>query len=188
MRPTGLGWGTQATQAHATDIAVLSALRGSLAKSSVQKAAALHLLPLSQSRETLLPALLPARSPPWPPGPPVSPGHKATSSQHLLTGFFAAHFGGVLWVGKSWKPSFWLCGQGGGTLRSNRWSGTPASEAGAGALGGLAAAAPGGRVGTGRWAQGLGEDASVEGPSWFGFNKDFNFGAYLQLYKMHGIC
>ena len=36
VRPTGLGWGTQATQAPATDIAVLSAPRRSLATSSVQ--------------------------------------------------------------------------------------------------------------------------------------------------------
>ena len=39
--------------------------RGSL----VQKAVALHLLPLSQRWETLLPALLPAQSLPRPPGP-----------------------------------------------------------------------------------------------------------------------
>ena len=63
---------------------MLSACRGSLAKSSVQQAAALHLLPLSRRWETLPPAS-PARSQPRPPCPPASLGHKATFSQHLLT-------------------------------------------------------------------------------------------------------
>ena len=122
---------------------MLSACRGSLATSSVQKASALHLLLLSRRWETLPPAS-PAGSQPWPPCPSASLGHKATFSQHLLT---------VVSLLRAVEESSGLENPGSLVLALRAGLGTLRSKAGAGLLlagrervapGGFTAVAPGG--------------------------------------------
>ena len=127
---------------------MLSACRGSLATSSVQKASALHLLLLRRSWETLPPAS-PAGSQPWPPCPSASLGHKATFSPHLRT---------VVSLLRAVEESLRLENPGSlvlalwagrGTLKSNSWRGPPAGGAGAGGTGGLHCSGPWGQRGPG---------------------------------------
>ena len=159
---------------------MLSASRGSLAKSSVQKASALHLLLLSRRWETLPPAS-PAGSQPWPPCPSASLGHKATFSQHLLT---------VVSLLRAVEESSGLENPGSLVLALRAGLGTLRSKAGAGLLlagrervapGGFTAVAPGGsgdragspsqRAPQGLVAEGPCSQGWRDWPSVFGFSK-----------------